>query len=329
MIDGIINVYKEKDFTSHDVVAKLRGILKQRKIGHTGTLDPMATGVLPVCLGKATKLVDMLSDKRKEYIATFVLGKKTDTLDISGKLLDSIEVYEVEKKDKIYNKKEGTCYYTKEEVIEVINSFKGEYMQVPPMYSAKKINGKKLVDLAREGIEVERKANRVNIYELEILEINIPYVKIRVLCSKGTYIRSLCSDIGEKLSCMASMTELVRTKVDNFLIDKALKLSDIENIKDNESLLSHITLVDRYFDFLPSLKVKKEFEKLALNGNKLEINNFIESPQEIINICYNKKLSENKQLFKVYTYNDKFLGIYEYVEIDRVLKVYKFFSGEE
>ena len=182
MINGIVNVYKEKGFTSFDVVAKMRGIFKQKKIGHTGTLDPDAEGVLPVCLGRATKVCDLLTDKDKEYETVLLLGVVTDTQDLTGEALERKEVNASEK-----------------EVKSAILSFVGEYMQVPPMYSALKVNGQKLCDLARKGVTVERKARPVTIHGIEILSVDLPEVRMRVHCSKGTYIRTLCQDIGEKL----------------------------------------------------------------------------------------------------------------------------------
>ena len=173
MIHGIINVYKEKGFTSHDVVAKLRGIVGQKKIGHTGTLDPDATGVLPVCLGKATKLCDLLTDKDKTYEAVMLLGMTTDTQDITGRILEE----------------KSTETLTADKVREVIESFIGDYDQIPPMYSALKVNGKKLYELAREGKVVERKARPVKILDIRIIEMDLPRVRMEVSCSKGTYIR--------------------------------------------------------------------------------------------------------------------------------------------
>ena len=304
MINGIIYIYKQEGYTSHDVVAKMRGILKQKKIGHTGTLDPDATGVLPVCLGTATKLCDILTDKSKEYVADFVLGKETDTQDISGKVIRETKNLELDE----------------EEVIKCIQSFIGEYMQVPPMYSAKKIEGKTLVDLARQGIEVERKAVKVEIKELEILGINLPFVKIRVFCSKGTYIRTLCHDIGKKLSCGACMTKLCRTRSDRFLLKDAISLEELEALKNNnEKLESYVLPVDKYFDGLPYLKVKKQFYKQAINGNKLET-------KQIENFSF-EILGETKK-FRLYTDDEKFLGIYEYTEKELMLKPYKLFIGE-
>ena len=205
MVSGIINVYKEKGYTSFDVVAKLRGILKQKKIGHTGTLDPDAEGVLPVCLGKATKVCDLLTDKSKEYEAVLLLGTVTDTQDTSGTVLEQREVA-----------------VSEDTVREAIRSFVGDYMQVPPMYSALKVNGRKLCDLAREGKTVERAARPVKIFSIDILQVNLPKVRMRVHCSKGTYIRTLCQDIGEKLGCGGCMEKLLRTRVSEFCVEDVL-----------------------------------------------------------------------------------------------------------
>ena len=220
MVHGILNVYKEKGFTSHDVVAKLRGIIGQKKIGHTGTLDPDATGVLPVCLGKATKLCDLLTEKDKTYEAVLLLGKTTDTQDISGTVQLEKDVTGI----------------TEAMVRKVIQSFVGGYDQIPPMYSALKVNGKKLYELAREGIQIERKARRVEIFHIEIKEISLPRVRMEVSCSKGTYIRTLCHDIGEKLGCGGCMEELIRTKVSMFSIEESLTISQIEEKKKKGEL---------------------------------------------------------------------------------------------
>ena len=215
--NGIINIFKEKGFTSHDVVAKMRGILKQKKIGHSGTLDPDAVGVLPVLLGNATVLSDMLTDKSKEYEAVLLLGVSTDTQDTSGEI----------------SKKKDTSHLTEDEVKEVINSFLGEYMQLPPMYSALKVGGKKLVDLAREGKEVKREPRKVEIFHIDIIDMDLPRVKFTARVSKGTYIRTLCHDIGEKLSVGGCMESLVRKRVDRFDIDGAITLKQLESERDN------------------------------------------------------------------------------------------------
>ena len=211
-MDGIIVIRKEKGYTSHDVVAKLRGILHMKKIGHTGTLDPDAEGVLPVALGKATKLVDLITDKEKTYEAVMRLGVVTDTQDMTGTILSQTEQISV----------------TEKEVKEAAESFLGEQLQIPPMYSALKVNGKKLYELAREGKTVERKPRPVHFYQIEILEINLPLVRYRVVCSKGTYIRTLCHDMGEKLGCGAAMDSLVRTKVGKCELKDAITLAQAE-----------------------------------------------------------------------------------------------------
>lgn len=251
-VNGIINVYKEAGYTSFDVVAKLRGIVHQRKIGHTGTLDPDATGVLPVCLGNATKLVDMMTDKHKKYIATLRLGMTTDTLDISGKVLSTDEV---------------NC--SEQEVRQVIGHYLGDIMQIPPMYSALKVDGKKLYELAREGKEVERKPRPVTIYQINILEINNPEIKIEVECSKGTYIRTLCDDIGRELGCGAVMTSLIRTMSGQFSIDEAYTLKEIEEFVSKDALSDVLVPVDSIFSGFASARLDGETLRLATNGNKL------------------------------------------------------------
>ncbi len=265
MFDGVINIYKEKGFTSFDVVAKLRGILKQKKIGHTGTLDPDAEGVLVVCLGKATKLCDILTDKNKCYKATFRLGVTTDTEDSSGTVQSTCEVN-----------------VTEDEIRTAIRSFEGEYQQIPPMYSAIKVNGKKLYELARQGIEVERKPRPVIIHEIQICEIELPLVTIMVSCSKGTYIRSLCRDIGIKLGCGAVLEELLRTSVNaqetGFIFREAdaLRLSDVENLAQNKQLDAHIIPIDQLFPKLPHYRVTKKAHDRLMNGNLLKYADFVD-----------------------------------------------------
>ena len=252
MLNGVINVYKEKGYTSHDVVAKLRGILKQKKIGHTGTLDPEAEGVLPVCLGNATKLCDMLTEKRKEYIAEFLCGVVTDTQDMTGTVLSR-----------------SKTDLTEEAVRTVIMSFLGESDQIPPMYSACKVNGRRLYELAREGKEVERKARRITIYGLEILGMELPNVTIRVLCSKGTYIRTLCHDIGQKLGCGAAMQSLLRTRVDRFTLADARRLDEIKEFWEKDEIGRILLPVDAMFETLPAITVTPFFLTALQNGNPL------------------------------------------------------------
>ena len=197
MLNGIINVYKERGYTSHDVVAKVRGILRERRVGHTGTLDPEAEGVLPLCIGAATKVVPYLTDADKCYEAEVILGVTTTTEDATGEILETRPIN-----------------VTNEQVEAVVASFIGDYEQIPPMYSAIKVNGVRLYELARKGIVVERPKRQVKIYNCEIVSpLHKNKFKIRVYCSKGTYIRTLCTDIGEKLGCGAHMGTLLRTQV--------------------------------------------------------------------------------------------------------------------
>ena len=250
-MDGIINVYKEKGFTSHDVVAKLRGILRMKKIGHTGTLDPAAEGVLPVCLGKGTRLCDMLTDKTKTYRAVLLLGQETDTQDTTGVV-----------------QAEYPVHVTEEEVRKAIVSFLGDYMQIPPMYSALKVNGKKLYELARQGKEVERQARPVQILDIQIESIDLPRATFFVTCSKGTYIRTLCYDIGRKLGCGGCMESLLRTRVDRFELKDSLTLSQIEKLRDEGRVEEAVVPVEGVFLKLPALVTKPgDGDKLVHNGN--------------------------------------------------------------
>ena len=251
-MNGVLNIYKEAGFTSHDVVAKLRGILKQKKIGHTGTLDPDAEGVLPVCLGNATKLCGLLSDKEKTYEAVLLLGQTTDTQDVSGTVLGTAPVTAGE-----------------EEIREAVLGFLGDYDQVPPMYSALKVGGKKLYELAREGKEVERKARRVRILALEIHGIRLPEVSFSVTCSSGTYIRTLCQDIGERLGCGGCMKSLLRTSVDRFRVEDSLRLSEIEELAREGRIGEALIPVDEMFPAYP--KLCKFLQEETLCGTQVRV----------------------------------------------------------
>lgn len=251
-MNGIININKPQGITSFDVIRKLRKILSIRKIGHTGTLDPLATGVLIVCVGKATKLVQDIEKKEKEYIAEFDLGYKTDTYDIQGKTLDKVDNFSV----------------TKEELETVLKNYIGDIKQVPPMYSAIKINGEKLYELARRGETIERAARDISIFSLELLEFNGKKVKIKCIVSKGTYIRSLIYDIGEDLKTFATMTSLIRTKVGNENIDNSFTLETIESLKEKEDF-SFLYDIETYFNY-PNFSISGDKnKKLFLNGNTL------------------------------------------------------------
>lgn len=298
MADGIINVYKEKGFTSHDVVAKMRGILKQKKIGHTGTLDPMAEGVLPVCIGKATKLCDMLTDRTKTYEAVLLLGRETDTQDTTGEVLAEYPVGADE-----------------EQIKETVLSFLGHYDQVPPMYSALKVDGKKLYELARAGKEVERKARPVEILEIQVERIKLPRVTMTVTCSKGTYIRTLCYDIGRKLGCGGCMEALLRTRVSGFCLKDSLTLSRIEELRDEGALEHHILAVDKVFSEYPALIMKADFDKLVHNGNPFYRN------QADGGCC----LEDGP--VRVYDSQRQFIGIYGPDREKNLLKPQKVFLG--
>ena len=298
MIHGVINIHKEKGYTSHDVVAKLRGIVGQKKIGHTGTLDPDATGVLPVCLGKATKLCDMLTDKNKTYETVMLLGKETDTQDISGNVLCE----------------NSTDKLDEEGVKKAILSFVGDYMQVPPMYSALKVNGKKLYELAREGVEVERKARPVTILEIQIKEINLPRVRMEVSCSKGTYIRTLCHDIGEKLGCGACMEELIRTRVSRFKLEDSLTLSQVQELKEAGDLDKILVPIDEMFSNYEAITLKDEFMSFVYNGNTFlpkHVKQYIE-------------LVDGKMV-RVYDDKGNFIAIYKFIKEKYIFKIEKMF----
>ncbi len=299
MIHGIINVYKEKGFTSHDVVAKLRGIVGQKKIGHTGTLDPDATGVLPVCLGKATKLCDLLTDKNKTYEAVLLLGKTTDTQDITGEVLEE----------------KSTEALTEEKVREAIEGFIGDYEQIPPMYSALKVNGKKLYELAREGKVIERKARLVKILDIQILEIDLPKVRMEVSCSKGTYIRTLCHDIGEKLGCGGCMESLIRTRVSTFRIEDAKTLDEIETLKQEGKLAELLVPIDAMFPYYPKITVKDDWKAFAKNGNPLDLKMLKEACGQ----------DEETQV-RLYDESGKFIAIYQWKE--KKYNIVKMFFNE-
>ena len=283
MKSGIINVYKEKGFTSFDVVAKLRGILRTKKIGHTGTLDPDAEGVLPVCIGRATKVCDILTDKDKVYEAVMLLGVETDTQDTSGEILKELPVT-----------------VSEECVKETMLSFVGDYAQVPPMYSALKVNGKKLYELAREGKSVERKARNVQIFSIKILEIDLPRVRMSVHCSKGTYIRTLCHDIGQKLGCGGCMEKLLRTKVGVFELQDTLKLAEIDALAKAGDVEEKIISVDELFEDYTKVWTTPEFDVVVHNGNRVKRRMFQE------------KLPANTERLRVYDSKSEFIGIYEF-----------------
>ena len=252
-MDGIINVYKEKGFTSHDVVAVMRKIANQKKIGHTGTLDPEAEGVLPVCLGKATKLADYIMASEKQYRAMVRLGITTTTEDASGEVLE-----------------ERAVDVTEEELQKALLSMEGEQMQVPPMYSALKVNGKKLYELAREGKEVERKARKVTIFGIRLLQFLPPNrAEILVDCSKGTYIRTLCADLGKRLGCGAHMETLLRTKSGRFTLENACSLEELRTLAAENRLEEALLSMEEALMQYPAVTVQPRADRLMANGCKI------------------------------------------------------------
>ncbi|MBU3126465.1 tRNA pseudouridine(55) synthase TruB [Clostridium tagluense] len=274
-MNGILNVFKPTGMTSFDVVRIIKKISHIKKVGHAGTLDPEASGVLPVCIGKATKAIDYIMADFKIYETELKLGVITDTYDREGKILHECEVN-----------------LSEDEITRAINSFIGEIKQVPPMYSALKVNGKKLYELARAGIEIEREARAITIYDIEISSIKIPYVNFRVKCSKGTYIRSLCYDIGELLKCGGMMWNLQRTATGQFHIEDAININDL----NEENINGHIMPIESIFKNNTKITIEDRFVKFLLNGV----------------VVKDKALAskfESEKMYSIYNNDNDFIGI--------------------
>ena len=304
MFHGMMTIYKEAGYTSSDVVARLRGIRHMKKIGHTGTLDPDAEGVLHVCLGNGTKLCELIADRDKEYIAVMRLGVTTDTQDMSGEVLEKISDEEVARK--------VTC----EMIRETAAAFTGEISQIPPMYSAVKIGGKRLYQYARQGQTVERAARKVTIHELEITSIELPLVTMRVRCSKGTYIRTLCQDMGERLGTGAAMAHLLRTRVGQFRLEDSIKLDDAEAImksSDPGRINDYILPADSFFEKTLQAKVRDEGLRYLLNGNTLK--------RELTDLPRTAKAGE----VRMYDQSGKFYALYRYDPVRDELKNVRMF----
>lgn len=301
MKNGIVNVYKEAGFTSHDVVAKMRGIFGQKKIGHTGTLDPAAVGVLPVCLGKATKVCDLLTEKEKTYRCIMLLGLRTDTQDATGQILSQCPVS-----------------VDPNQVREAAAGFLGGYSQVPPMYSALKVNGKKLYELARSGKEIERAPRPVQIREIRITDISLPRVAMEVTCSKGTYIRTLCHDIGNVLGCGACMEQLVRTRVGDFSIEDSLTLKELEEMVQKGRIQEALLPTDTVFLQYPMASVKENSQKLLENGNRLPVSCLREWDR-----------AWEQTPLRLYDSFGRFAGVYRFQEKENDLKPVKIFLEKD
>lgn len=289
-MNGVININKPLGITSHDVVYRLRKLLSIKKIGHTGTLDPDASGVLPMCIGRATKVADMLTAQDKQYVAEVTLGSATDTLDKTGTVTETAEVN-----------------VTKADILKAVAEFVGDIEQIPPMYSAIKVDGKKLYELAREGVEIERKPRQVQIDAIEVLDIdlNAGRFSMKVDCSKGTYIRTLCDDIGRRLGCFAHMSALERTKSGRFDISESYTLEQIEEMFGNGDL-SFFTPVDAVFEEYPKLTLSSRKAKKMCNGTRVSVQGI-----------------EDGVTYRVYDESGNFLTISE--AEDGVLKILKTF----
>ncbi|WP_045143662.1 tRNA pseudouridine(55) synthase TruB [Clostridium butyricum] len=288
-MNGILNVYKNRGMSSFDVVRKIKFLAHEKKVGHTGTLDPEATGVLPVALGKATKIIDYIMNSSKAYEVKLILGKKTTTYDLEGEVVSEKDVSHIKE----------------EEAMDVVLSFIGEIDQIPPMYSALKKNGVRLYDLARQGIEVEREARRITIHDITDIKIELPYISMTVCCSKGTYIRSLCYDIGEKLNVGATMTMLNRSATSVFRQEDSINIEDLTE----ENIENHLITIEEALRNFPKLTVESSFTKLLVSG---------------VNV-FDKRLTNEKRtqgvLYRVYDNEGLFIGLGK--QEDRGFKIEK------
>lgn len=278
-MNGVLNIFKPKGMSSFDVVRVVKKVAKTGKVGHTGTLDPEATGVLPICIGRATKIIDYIMDSEKIYEVTFKLGIRTTTYDLEGEVLE----------------KRDTFNLRDEDILGVIKDFIGEYSQVPPMYSALKQNGVRLYELARKGIEVERQGRLIKIYNIEDIKINNPYISMKVTCSKGTYIRSLCYDIGEKLGVFATMTELNRAKTSVFSQENSININDLTE----ENIDNYIVTMEEALNKYEAITVHGKYVKLLVNGVRVADSRF--TKDKVI----------NNTLYRVYDENNNFIGLGE------------------
>lgn len=295
-MNGIICINKPKDFTSFDVVAKIRGMSKTKRVGHSGTLDPLATGVLPIFIGNATKACDMMPSDDKSYVASFRLGITTDTLDISGDVLN----------ETVSNVKEA-------DLLPLIKKYTGEIMQIPPMYSAVRVNGQRLYDIARQGREIEREPRKITVMKLELLEFDEENQcgKLFIECSKGTYIRTIISDIGEDLKVGGIMTELVRTRAGVFTLEDCLTMEEVQKLTDEGTLEANIIPPDRMFYDKPKIVLNESQSRMFLNGVRLDLNRV--------------KYKDIDDLHRVYTNEKRFVGLASLDKEKMELKIEKMF----
>lgn len=284
--EGILPIWKPAGFTSHDVVAKVRRIVKMKRIGHTGTLDPEVTGVLPLCLGRATRLVEYIQELPKTYDAELTLGLSTNTEDLTGQIIENHPNLEI----------------NRNQIEQALMSMVGEIEQIPPMFSAIQVNGKRLYDLAREGITIERKPRKVTIHSITIGEMHLhrqyPVVSFRVVCSKGTYIRTLCTDVGRKLKVPAVMNLLIRSSTGGITAENCLKLEQLDELVQNNLLESMLIPADKVISYLPRITVSESEAVFALQGKSIA--------------CpFNEQIVED-DLIRLYALEStKFLGIFQ------------------
>ena len=301
LLEGVLPVHKPAGFTSHDVVAKARRLLRERRIGHTGTLDPDVTGVLPLCIGKATRIVEYLQELPKEYEAELTIGYATDTEDSSGAVLTQLDQVELDE----------------ETFRAALNRFVGVIEQTPPMYSAVKVNGKRLYELAREGVVVERASRQATIHDIQLLSFDsstrYPKALLRVRCSKGTYIRTLCVDIGKSLGYPAVMSKLIRTETSGIPLSRCYTLEEIEQLTQDGKLEAALIPVEEAISYLPSVRLSADLVIMARNGMRLPVAGTIKS-----------ELGE-QSLVRVFIEQD-FIGIYRLDSEEEQLLPVKVFS---
>lgn len=298
-MDGVIVINKPADFTSFDVVAVMRGVAKTKKVGHTGTLDPMATGVLPLLFGSATKAQSLLPDSTKEYEAEFKLGLTTDTLDVWGTV-----------------QSEKPVNVTQQDIQNILPEFTGDILQLPPMYSAVQQDGKRLYELARQGIVVQREKRQVNVSLLQLLEYNenTHTGKLRIACSKGTYIRTLIDDIGARLNCGGIMTSLCRTKACGYTLNDAVTLEQAKQLGNEGALDSVLKDISMLFNVYRQVNVSLPQAKRFCNGGQLDL-----SRLRIGNL-------QDAEVLRVYTYEGKFIGLGKVEQEKNWLAIYKLFN---
>ena len=304
MMDGILAVWKPAGWTSHDVVAKVRRLLRTKRIGHAGTLDPQVTGVLPLCIGRATRVVEYVQERPKAYEAVLKFGIATDTEDLTGTVISEVSSVQINESD----------------IRRVLESFIGEIDQIPPMYSAVQVGGKRLYELAREGQVIERQSRRVTIYELELLELNLdqphPTIRFTVQCSKGTYIRTLCVDIGKALGVPAVMAELKRTMSGGFTEEQCFTLQEIEQLQDSGDLEARLLPADSALEHLSRGTVSMETAQHAFQGKRIPFTSIKD-----FNISDNKD-----ELIRLYREDNLFIGLFEREMDNELLKAVKVFT---